>query len=155
MLLRASFSIRKNHIPSKTKEGSMNTAANKSLVKLFLSHFENSSANKILEMMSDDATWWVNGKPHLFSFAGLKTKSEMISVFGELFGFFEGGLKMNLKNSIGEGDMVAAEVQSLGVAKTGKLYENEYHMLFRIRDGKIAEVREYTDPMHAVEVMTE
>lgn len=131
----------------------MNTAANKNFVQLFLGHFENGGVNQILAMMSDDATWWVNGKPHLFPFAGLKTKAEMRSIFRELLAFFEGGLKMDLKSSIGEGDTVAAEVQSLGRAKTGKLYENRYHILFRIKDGKIAEVREYTDPMHAIEVM--
>ena len=132
----------------------MSTAANKNLVKLFLSHFATSNVDLILEMMNDDATWWVNGKPHLFSFSGLKTKAEMRAVFGELFAFFQNGLKMNFKSSIGEGDTVATEVQSFGIAKTGMLYENEYHMLFRFKDGKIAEVREYTDPMHAVEVMS-
>lgn len=131
----------------------MSVIANKMLITHFLSHFEKGQVNQLLDMMRDDATWWVNGKPHLFPFAGLKTKAEMNSVFNELFAFFDGGLKMELKSLIGEGDTIAAEARSLGVTKGGKLYQNEYHMLFRLSEGKIVEAREYTDPMHAVEVM--
>jgi ketosteroid isomerase-like protein len=131
----------------------MNIIANKNVVSVFLSHFENGNVIKLLDMMSDDATWWVNGKPHLFPFAGLKTKAEMRSVFNELFASFEGGLRMELTSSIGEGDVVAVEASSHGVTKGGKHYENEYHMLFRLRHMKIVEVREYTDPMHAVDVL--
>lgn len=131
----------------------MNTKANKSLVERFLGHFEQGGVNELLDMMSNDATWWVNGKPHLFAFAGSKTRAEMRPALDELFAFFNGGLRMELKSSIGEGDMVAVEARSHGVTKSGKHYENEYHMLFRLRDGEIVEVREYTDPMHAVEVL--
>jgi len=77
----------------------------------------------------------------------------MRPAFHALFAFFNVGLTMELKSLIGEGDIVAAEARSYGVTKSGKHYENEYHILFRIRHGEIVEVREYTDPMHAVEVL--
>jgi ketosteroid isomerase-like protein len=131
----------------------MDITANKNLVERFLSHFEKGGVDEILGMMSDEATWWVNGKTHLFAFAGLKTKADMRPAFHALFSFFNVGLKMELKSLIGEGDVVAAEASSYGITKSGKHYENEYCILFRIRDGKIIEVREYTDPMHAVEVL--
>lgn len=131
----------------------MNITANKNLVKPFLSHFQKGGVNEILEMMSDDATWWVNGKPHLSAISGLRTKEEMRPVFNDLFAFFDGRLAMQLKSSIGEGDIVAAEARSLGETRSGRIYENEYHILFRIRGGKIAEVREYTDLLHTAEVM--
>jgi len=132
----------------------MNTTANKKLVARFLGQFESGLANELLDMMSDEATWWVNGKPHLFAFAGLKTKVEMRPALDELFAFFEGGLKMELKSLIGEGDTVAVEARSHGLTKSGKHYDNEYHMLFRLREGEIVELREYTDPMHAMEVLS-
>jgi ketosteroid isomerase-like protein len=131
----------------------MNIKANKSLVERFLSHFEKGGVNELLDMMSNDATWWVNGKPHLFAFAGLKTRAEMRPALNELFAFFSGGLRMELKSVIGEGDKVAVEARSFGVTKSGKHYENEYHILFRLRNGEIFEVREYTDPMHAADVL--
>ena len=131
----------------------MDIIANKNIVELFLSHFEQGDTGKLLDMMSDNATWWVNGKPHLFAFAGLKTKAEMSSVFDELFKSFNGGLKMDVTSSIGEGDIVAVEARSFAVTSNGRHYENEYHILFRLHDEKIIEVREYTDPMHAVEAL--
>lgn len=131
----------------------MNTNANKTLVGRFLNHFEMGGVNALLDMMSHDATWWVNGKPHLFAFAGLKTRAEMRPALEELFAFFSGGIRMELKSLIGEDDMVAVEARSHGMTTSGKHYENEYHILFRLRDGEIVEIREYTDPMHAVEVL--
>lgn len=131
----------------------MNTTANKNLVRRFLSHFENGVANELLDMMANEATWWVNGKPHLFAFAGLKTKAEMRPALNELFASFDDGLRMELKSLIGEGDTVAVEARSYGVTKRGRHYENEYHILFRVLEGEIVEIREYTDPMHAVEVL--
>ena len=131
----------------------MNTKANKCLVERFLSHFEKGGVNELLDMMSNEATWWVNGKPHLFAFAGLKTRAEMRPALDELFAIFNGGLRMESKSLIGEGDMVAVEARSHGVTRSGRHYENEYHILFRFRDGEIVELREYTDPMHAVDVL--
>jgi len=47
---------------------------------------------------------------------------------------------------------VAAEVRSHGKTTAGSVYQDDYHMLLTLRDGKIATVREYMDPMHAVEI---
>ena len=35
----------------------------------------------------------------------------------------------------------------------GRTYNNEYHFLIEIRDGKIAAVREYLDTMHTADVL--
>ena len=45
---------------------------------------------------------------------------------------------------MGEDDKVAVEAQSYGEMNNGKLYENVYHFLFKVRDGKIYSVREYS-----------
>ena len=52
-----------------------------------------------------------------------------------------------------EGERVALEAESHGTHKSGKKYNNHYHFLFRIRDGKIAEIREYADTAHARDVL--
>lgn len=129
----------------------MNTIQNKTVVRDFFSSFELENADRILSLMTDDATWWVNGKPHLFSFAGLKSKADMTPILYGLFALFDGGLKMEVKRLIAEEDCVAAESRSFGNTKNGRHYENEYHIFFRLREGRIVEIREYTDPMHAVE----
>ena len=40
---------------------------------------------------------------------------------------------------------MAAEVESYAPVTNGNVYNNHYHMLFEIRDGKIAVVKEYAD----------
>lgn len=130
----------------------MSIEENKRLVQKFCGYFAHSDIASVLDMMTDDATWWINGKPHLFPNSGLKTKAEMAQLWPGLYSALEGGLEMNVIAMIAEGDLVAAEIRSHGVAKSGKVYENEYHFLFRLRDGKVAEVKEYGDMMHAVEV---
>jgi len=131
----------------------MNSEENKRIVEAFCGHFEHAAIDDVLEMMSDDATWWINGKPHLFPGAGLKTKAEMAQVWHGLYASLDGGLRMDVVDMIAEGDRVAAEVRSHAVTRSGKLYENSYHMLFRLRDGKVVEVKEYTDLMHAAEIL--
>jgi ketosteroid isomerase-like protein len=42
---------------------------------------------------------------------------------------------------------VAAEIRSHADLTDGGVYENQYHMLFTLRQGKIVEVREYADTL--------
>ncbi|MGE7991111.1 nuclear transport factor 2 family protein [Pseudomonas sp. NPDC089554] len=130
----------------------MSTEENKRIVETFCAHFEHAAIDAVLEMMSEEATWWVNGKPHLFSGAGLKTKAQMAQLWPALYTSLEGGLRMEVVSMVAEGDRVAAELRSHAVTTHGKRYENDYHMLFTLRDGKVVQVKEYTDLMHATEV---
>ncbi|MCA8864604.1 nuclear transport factor 2 family protein [Halomonas sp. SBBP1] len=130
----------------------MSIQDNKRIVERFSSHFERSAIDEILSMMSENAIWWIKGKPHLFSGAGKKTKPEMEQIWHDLYASLQGGLKMEVLDMVAEGDRVAAEIRSFAFTKTGKVYENDYHMLFTIQDGKIIQVKEYTDLMHAAEV---
>ena len=129
----------------------MNVEFNKQLVLAFCKHFGTSNADGLIEGMTADATWWVNGKPHLFPSAGTMTKAEAASMFRNMLSAYVDGLDMTVVNMIGEGDSVAAEARSHGITKSGRTYQNEYFFLFRFRDGKIASVREYTDLMHVRE----
>jgi hypothetical protein len=47
---------------------------------------------------------------------------------------------------------VALEVESYGKLKNGRIYNQQYHTLMVIRDGKISAVREYLDTQHVFEV---
>ena len=125
---------------------------NKELVERFTSLFAQSDIDAVLGMMTEDATWWVNGKAHLNPGSGTKTKPDMARILENLYGQLIGGLRMDVAGIVAEGDKVAAELRSHATTTTGKIYENDYHMLFTVRDGKIAKVREYTDHMHANEI---
>ena len=130
----------------------MNIEENKQIVRQFLGHFKRSDATGMIEGMTEDATWWVNGKPHLFSSAGTKSREQVRKMLENMFSAYVDGLDVEIIAMIGEGDRIAAEARSHAITKSGRVYANEYSFLFQIRDGKIAGVREYTDLLHVLEI---
>ncbi|MBX3486262.1 nuclear transport factor 2 family protein [Phenylobacterium sp.] len=132
----------------------MGIAENKALVERFCSFYGTQDFRSFRDMLSDDLTWWINGKPHLFAGAGTMTKTQYIDMLRTNGGALEGGMTMTVVGMVAEGDCVAAELRSHAVTKTGKVYSNDYHILFELRDGKIVKVREYLDPMHGLEVFS-
>ncbi len=131
----------------------MSIEGNKQAVTRFCAGFGEADIDGVLDMMTDDATWRVMGKPHLYSGAGIKTKAKMESIWRDMYAGFAEPLRMDVVDMVAEGDRVAAECRCHAVTRDGKVYQNDYHILFRLRDGRIAEVREYTDLMHAQEVL--
>lgn len=135
--------------------GEHNTwVSNKQLVRSFITYLEHSDIENALDLLSNNATWWLAGKPHLFPDAGTKNKSEVSEAFATLFNNFSTGLKLNIEGITAENDRVAVEIRSHGITREGKVYENDYHMLFNVSDGKIQSVKEYTDPMHIAETFS-
>ena len=133
----------------------MSAEKNKNVV---LSFFENFSAGKVdaaLAMLADTATWWVAGNPEKFVLAGTKTKAQFTELLNGIGAAMPKGLRVTPKGLTAEGDRVAVEAESYGETATGKVYNNLYHFLFEVRDGKIQAVREYLDTMHAKEVLVD
>ena len=48
---------------------------------------------------------------------------------------------------------MAVEASSDGIHASGKRYHNQYHFLVVIREGKIHQLKEYMDTMHAKDVL--
>ena len=108
-------------------------------------------AERLESLMTEDATYWVQGKPHLFPHAGEKTKAQ-ICAYMRTPSIFKGGLAHTIHAITAEGDRVAVEVEVDGIAPGGKRYNNTYHYLLIFRDKKIAKVKEFLDTQHAAEV---
>jgi ketosteroid isomerase-like protein len=125
----------------------MTIEKNKQTVRDFLAHHKTAATTDLLDALSEDATWWILGKPHLFPGAGTKSKADMERIWGNLFSQMRNGLEMTVIGMIAEEDKVAAEVRSYADLSDGRVYENQYHMLFTIREGEIVEVKEYADTL--------
>ncbi|MAT52219.1 MAG: hypothetical protein CMK32_13655 [Porticoccaceae bacterium] len=61
-------------------------------------------------------------------------------------------LDMKLLCLTAEDDRVCAEAESYGELTNGRTYDNAYHFIFELRDGKIREVREYSCSYTAADV---
>jgi len=123
----------------------------RSAVELF-ARFSASDIPGVLDLMTDDVTWRVPGKPELSPVAGTYNKDRLKRLFGRMLAQLEGGLQMTVLGLLAEGNDVAVEVESQGDLRNGRKYRQQYHFLITFRDGKIASVREYLDTHHAFDV---
>jgi ketosteroid isomerase-like protein len=114
----------------------------------FFGRFTAGDIAGVLDAMTDDATWWMAGKPGLAPVAGLKTKAEMATVLERLTGRLRTSLTVTVKSMIAESNKVAVELESYGELRNGRTYNNEYHSVVTIRGEKISAVREYLDTHH-------
>jgi ketosteroid isomerase-like protein len=133
----------------------MSVEKNKNIVLSFFEYFSAGEVDAVLALMADSATWWIAGMPDKFALAGTKTKTQVDELLQGLGTAMPKGLRLTSKGLTAEGNRVAAEAESYGETTTGKIYNNLYHFLFEVRDGKIQAVREYLDTMHADEVLVE
>ena len=62
------------------------------------------------------------------------------------------GLNLKVLGMTEEGDRVAVEAEGHSYTVDKKLYNNFYHFLFELREGKVIRAREYTNPKHGIEV---
>jgi uncharacterized protein len=133
----------------------MSVEANKQIVLSFFEHFSAGKVDAALALMADTATWWVAGHPEKFALAGTKTKAQFAELVQGIGAAMPKGLRVTPKGITAEGERVAVEAESYGETASGKIYNNLYHFLVEVRDGKIQAVREYLDTMHAKEVLVD
>ncbi len=122
----------------------------KAVVQEYLAVFSRGDVDGVLAAMTDDATWWVSGT--IEGMSGTYTKQ----AFGPLMAgaaalYRERALRITPNSMIAEGDRVAVEAESFATMADGRAYQNRYHFVFEIADGKVRRVREYMDTIHARE----
>jgi ketosteroid isomerase-like protein len=124
-----------------------NLEENKQLVRRFCAAMEKDMIG-CLDLLTDDMQWWL---PLLGTVTKEDCKRNNVLVQEQ----FASPLKLEIKTLTAEENRVAAEIESYVKLKNGKIYNNKYHVLFRVRDGKIYEVREHNDSHHAYEIFSD
>ncbi|WP_026909994.1 nuclear transport factor 2 family protein [Patulibacter minatonensis] len=119
----------------------------KQVVEDFLKTFSTGDVEHILASMTEDATWWVAGT--MEGISGTYTREE----FGQLAGGIGAGTKeariqLTPHAWTVDGDRVAVETESYAELNNGRVYNNHYHFLFVVQDGRIHRVKEYLDTEH-------
>lgn len=123
----------------------MTTETNKQTVARFLELFSSGAVAETMAMMTDDATWWVAGTMPI---SGTYTKAQFEKLLSGVLDVCTGPIRIEARAWTAEGDRVAVEAESFVDTQNGRKYNNLYHFLFKVRDGKIAAVKEYLDTMH-------
>jgi ketosteroid isomerase-like protein len=124
---------------------------NKKVVTEFMEVFTSGDVHGILGSLTDDATWWVAG--NIPGISGTKDKAG----FGEMLGGIAegtttGAIRLTPLAFTAEGERVAVETESYAELKNGRVYNNLYHFVFTVRDGKISSVKEFLDTEHTTAV---
>lgn len=126
----------------------MSIQANKAIAARFCDLLSAGDFQGALDLMTDDVNYWILGRKDVLPSSGPHTKAEMQRIFKIMYERMPQGMKFTAKSIIAEGDEVALEAESYGELQNGRVYNNQYHIRMRIRDGKIAEGREYLDTQH-------
>ena len=128
----------------------MSLDANKQTATTFLKAFALHDADTCSSLMTEDATYWVLGKPHLFAYSGEKTKEEICAYLATP-SIFTRGVEVFFGAYTAEDNRVSVEAEIRGVMPDGRIYTNLYHYLITFRGGKISRVKEYLDTQSAAE----
>lgn len=125
-------------------------AANKTLITQFFAAMSTGKVDRIGEFLAEDAAWWVSGT--IDGISGTYTKAETLELLGQVVGVYkDGALHITPTSMIAEGQRVAVEAESYAELHNGKVYNNLYHFVFDIEDGKIKSFKEYMDTQHVVD----
>ena len=131
----------------------MGIAENKKTVLGFIEALSSGNLKALDAALAEDATWWLPGSlPVSGTHRGKKGIFEgFLAKAAPLFQ--PGSLAIEVRNTIAEGDCVAVEWIARGKTAKGKSYENYYHIMFEVKNGKVQTVREYVDTLYAKEVL--
>lgn len=126
----------------------MDLKKNKELVKEFIVAMQNSNVEKLKTMITNDFSWWIIGKPEYLVTAGEHDKDYFLGFFkgSELF---PEGPEFKIISIMAEDNKVATEATFKAKTAMGTDYENTYHFLFIIENGKIKRMKEYMDTFSA------
>lgn len=123
---------------------------NVTIIKEFLTEFGTGPIDKAFSYLLDDSKWEIAQVVR----RTVMTKSELRERIGGMRAAFkDGGMVLTPVHIIENGDDVFVELESHGTTILDKTYENRYSVIFKMSNGKIADVREYNDPLHVLEVL--
>ena len=122
----------------------MSVEANKQLVRDTWGAVTKCDIEGFMSRLADDVTWTFFGSHR---FAGtFRGKDELVAkLFAPLGEVLADGIKVHADTLTAEGDRVVMEARCEASTKDGRPYNNNYCIVITVRDGKVAQVREYLD----------
>ena len=122
----------------------MGIAENKQVVLHFYEAGARGDMDACFALLADDVTWTNIGST---KFSGTYIGKQAIAedLLGPLFSQLKAGISSQIERLTAEGDIVVAQTSGTAETMDGTPYNNTYCQVIRIRDGQIADVKEYMD----------
>jgi ketosteroid isomerase-like protein len=121
----------------------MSASENKQLLQGIFAELAKSNARPFVNAMADDFRWTLLGS-NKWARAYEGKRAVVDDLFGTLAKHMD-RITTIPDRFIADGDYVAVEAHGANTTKGGLPYNNRYCFVFRIADGKLAEVTEYMD----------
>lgn len=122
----------------------MGIAENKQVVLDFYDAGARGDMDACFALLADDVTWTNIGSTK-FSGTYIGKQAIVDDLLGPLFSQLKAGISSQIERLTAEGDIVVAQTSGTAETMDGTPYNNTYCQVIRIRDGQIAEVKEYMD----------
>ena len=123
---------------------------NKAIVARFIAMMSSGDTAGLIDAYTDDGRVTTMGSTLI---SGTFDKGQIAAAAGGIFEAFPSGITFTIQAMTAEDDRVAVEAESFGRHISGADYNNHYHFLFRLRDGKVVELKEYCDTEHITDIL--
>lgn len=115
---------------------------NKDIARKFLESLGAGDIDTVKTLITEDIVADCKGTSLL---SGTRGHADVIGA-GDIFKqITKAGLRFEILSMTAEGERVSVEAQGHSELVTGVAYNNQYHFLFFIRDGRICRMNEYID----------
>jgi uncharacterized protein len=128
----------------------VSTTENKQVVRQFMNAMSGRDIQALADLSTDDLAYRILGTATI---SGEHDKAGFVAVASGLAGLLDGDIAFENVVLTAEDDRVAAAFNGRGRLVDGRSYENVYHALFFLRDGKVCELRELFDTKYADELI--
>ena len=116
---------------------------NTAIVRKALEDIGNLNVEGLLAIIDDDLDFRLMGTSPLSK--RLRGKEAYMGIVAEVASYLNGFIELTVDELIPAGDWVIVRAKGHATMKaTGADYDNEYCMMWKLKDGKVVKLREYT-----------
>ncbi|WP_433556082.1 nuclear transport factor 2 family protein [Pseudonocardia xinjiangensis] len=117
---------------------------NVAIVLDYLDGLHHGDKGRMAQHLASDAVYWILPGT---AFSGTHNKTDFLALVDNLLGAQSGPLELKIGNITAQDGRVAIVVNGRMPLKSGGTYDNVYHWLFTLREGKIVYVKEFFDTL--------
>ncbi|WP_214409505.1 nuclear transport factor 2 family protein [Sphaerisporangium fuscum] len=131
----------------------MSEVDNKAFLQGVFAETAKGNGRPFVDALADDVRWTIIGRTAWSrTYEGKRAVlDDLLRPLGEQLG---GRNVVSAERFVADGDVVVVEARNHSVTSSGHDYPNRYCWIFVMRDGRIAEITEYTDTQLITEVLT-
>jgi uncharacterized protein len=128
-------------------------ADSKSVLRRYVAAVQAGDRSAICELFAEDASWTIRAGQLPISGTWTGRDTIIDEFLTKAMAHYEpGSVSLEITGMIAERDQVVLQWTSRARTREGRPYENGCIGVFRVRDGRIQDVREYMDTLYASEV---